>query len=413
MTLRPLLCAASLLAPTAALAAPGGPAAIGSGFTLDPIVESRLRLERVETPALDADAVTMRLRAGAELRHQSGLSLLGEAEGTLAVVDRYNAFPFVIADRQRRPGHAVVADPMTVELNRLQLGYRSGAVSLTLGRQRINLDDQRFVGSVGWRQNEQTFDALRGEAKLGPVQIDATYAASQRTVFGANAGPRRAYDGKFVFLGAGMTQGAFQAKGFAYLLDYDRADQAGPLALANADTRTFGLRLTGGVPLGKSRLGLAASYARQSGWRDNPARGGLDYAAAEAALGHGGLTATAGYELLAGNGAHAFQTPMATLHKFNGWADLFLTTPAAGLQDAYAGIGYAFGRASPLSGVKAGVTYHRFSSHRGSQRLGTEWDASLGFPVGRVQVLAKLADYQASRFGSDTRKFWLQLEMNY
>ena len=29
------------------------------------------------------------------------------------------------------------------------------------------------------------------------------------------------------------------------------------------------------------------------------------------------------------------QTPLATLHAFNGWADMFLTTPANGLQDLY------------------------------------------------------------------------------
>lgn len=414
MNLRPLLCATTLLASTSALAAaPGAPAAIGNGFTLDPIVEGRMRFEQVETPALDAEALTVRLRAGAELRHDSGLALLAEAEGSLAVVDRYNAYAFVIADRQRRPGHAVVADPMTVEVNRLQLGYRTGPVAVTLGRQRINLDDQRFVGSVGWRQNEQTFDALRAEAKLGPVRIDGSYAVAQRTILGASAGPRQTYDGSFVFLGAGAAQGPFQAKAFAYLLDYDRSEQLGPLAIANADIRTFGLRLAGTVPLGQAQLALAASYARQSGWQENPTRRGNAYIAAEAALSHDGLTATAGFERLGGNGISAFQTPMATLHKFNGWADQFLVTPAAGLGDVYAGLAYAFGRGGALPGLKAAVTFHRFASDRGGLHYGDEWDASLGLPLGRMQLVAKLADYRAERYGSDTRKFWLQVEFAY
>jgi hypothetical protein len=51
---------------------------------------------------------------------------------------------------------ATIADPQSVGLNRLQIAYQTKVLGLTVGRQRINLDDQRFVGSVGWRQNEQT-----------------------------------------------------------------------------------------------------------------------------------------------------------------------------------------------------------------------------------------------------------------
>ncbi len=132
-----------------ALAATGDPIKLGDGLTLDPIVDGRLRWEHIDTSTFDADAVTLRLRAGAELRHASGLALLAEAEGTLAIDQHYNAFAFPIADSQRRIAYAVVADPMNVELNRLQVQYKSKPFTLTIGRQRINLDDQRFVGSVG------------------------------------------------------------------------------------------------------------------------------------------------------------------------------------------------------------------------------------------------------------------------
>ena len=417
-----LLKSAAVLAAVAAaqpaLAAPahqpGDPIALGDGFSLDPIIDGRLRWEHVDTPTVDADAVTLRLRAGAELKHASGLSFLAEAEGTLAIGDHYNAFPFPIADSQRRTAYAVVADPMNVELNRLQVQYKSKPFTLTVGRQRINLDDQRFVGSVGWRQNEQTFDAARAEAALGPVMLDGTYAISQRTIFGVEAGPRTAYDGKFWFLGAGVKLGPVTAKSFAYLLNYDPAEQAGSLAAPNADTQTYGVRLTGAVPLGgKTKLNLAASYARQSDYADNPGHYGVDYIAAEAGLAAGPLGVTAGYEKLGGNGVQAFQTPMATLHKFNGWADLFLTTPAAGLQDIYGGASYKFAGVKALPGLNAGVTFHRFESDRGSVHYGDEWDASLGFKLGRANLLAKYARYDAAGFGVDTTKVWLQLELAY
>jgi len=413
-----LLAVAALAAPIAfaqpAFAAPGDPVKIGGGFTLDPIVDGRIRYERVDQPATDADAVTVRLRAGFELKHKSGLGLLAEAEGTLAVVDNYNAFPFVIADTQRRPAYSVVADPMNVELNRLQLQYKSKPFTLTVGRQRINLDDQRFVGAVGWRQNEQTFDAVRAEATLGPVNLDGTYSISQRTIFGVDAGPRTAYDGNFVFLGAGAKLGPIAIKGFAYLLDYDLAEQAGALATTNADTQTYGARAVGTFKLSpKATLTLTASYARQSDWKNNPANYSVDYIAADALLAFGPLGVNAGYEKLGGNGTRSFQTPMATLHKFNGWADLFLTTPATGLQDIYGGVTYKLPKVKALPGLNAAFAYHRFESDTGSTHFGDEWDASVGFKLKRFNVLAKYASYNADLFSVDTKKFWLQLEFAY
>jgi len=248
----------------------------------------------------------------------------------------------------------------------------------------------------------------------GPVSLDVTHAISQRTIFGIDAGPRLAYDGKYWFLGAGAKLGPIQAKAFSYLLDYDPAEQAGTLAAPNADTQTWGLRLTTSLPLApNTRLNLAASYARQSDWQQNPARYTVDYLAAEGTLAHGPLGVTAGYEKLGGDNVHAFQTPMATLHKFNGWADLFLVTPAAGLQDWYGGATYRFAQIKALPGLNAAVTFHRFESELGSLHYGDEWDASLGFRLGRAMLLAKYANYEAAGFGANTRKLWLQLELAY
>ncbi|MGL1204265.1 alginate export family protein, partial [Vibrio parahaemolyticus] len=75
--------------------------------------------------------------------------------------------------------------------------------TITVGRQRITLDDQRWVGNAGWRQNEQRFDAARIETRLGPIAFDVTRAINQVTTQGNRAGPRRAYGGRFWFLGAG------------------------------------------------------------------------------------------------------------------------------------------------------------------------------------------------------------------
>lgn len=379
-------------------------AAEADQIQIEPIIDARLRYETVDPATLDADAVTLRLRAGAEAK-LGNFSLLAEIEGTLAPVNDYNAFPFAIADEQRRPQYAVVSDPRNTELNRLQLQYKAKDVGITLGRQRINLDDQRWVGSVGWRQNEQTFDAIRGEATLGPVAVDLTYAIGQRTIFGEDAGHRTAIDGSFIFAGAGSKLGPIQGRLFAYLIDYDET-----FALASS-SQTYGGFLTGSIPLGKAnKLTLRASYARQSDYGANPFNYAADYWSFEGTTKIAGFNITSGWEQLGRDNGRAVQTPLATLHKFNGWADLFLTTPPSGLEDAYLSVGRAFDGVKGLPGLSANIAFHQFDSARGDIEYGTEWDASAGFKLGKIGLLLKYADYNARGFGVDTQKLWLQAE---
>ena len=395
-----------LLGTAAAISTP----AAADTITLKPSLDARLRYENVDTPKVDADAVTIRVRPGITAATKSGFSVLVEGEGTLAIGDHYKGAPFLPNN-----GYAVVADPENIELNRAQVQYKTKTFTLTGGRQRINLDDQRFVGSVGWRQNEQTFDAVRGEATLGPISFDGTYSWSQRTIFGIDAATRQAYSGEFLFLGAGATLGPVKLKAFSYLLDFDAKE-----LVKGTSTQTYGVRATSSFKLSpKSSLNLMASYATQSDYGLNPGDYSVDYIAAEAGLGYGNFTLTAGYELLGGkitpNGRVAFQTPMATLHKFNGWADLFLTTPTAGanvgLQDIYGGLAVKFPKVKALPGLNATVVYHDFQSDVGSAKYGTEWDASLGFKIGKkLSFLAKYADYSADKFSTDKSIFWLQLD---
>ena len=374
-------------------------------FELKPLLDARLRFENVEQPSLDGNALTLRVRAGAEAK-TANLSILAELEGTAALVNNYNAFPFTLpGEDQWRPAQSVIADPQNAELNRLQVQYKAGSGKVTLGRQRINLDDERWVGSVGWRQNEQTFDALRGELEAGPAALDVTYAIRQRTIFGTDAGPRTAYDGEFLFAGAGSKIGPLQGKLFAYLLDYDEA-----FFLANS-SQTYGVIISTSLPVStKAKLNLRASYARQSDYGKNRFTYSADYWSLGAGAALKGLTMTAGWEKLGSDNGRAVQTPMATLHKFNGWADQFLVTPPNGLQDSYICLSHKFERVVQSSPLIAMISYHRFDSDVGNIRYGTEWDASIGFNVGGVALLAKWADYDARNYGVDTRKLWLQAE---
>ena len=378
----------------------GAPVSLSDGVTVDPLLAARVRYETVDQARQPdpAQALTVRARIGAELK-AAGFSLLAESEGTLALADDYN---------DTLPGNGVepfptVADPESFELNRLQVSYFRDGAGITLGRQRIVLDNARFVGNVGWRQNEQTFDAVRGQARFGPVAIDGSYAMSQRTVFGSDS-PNAHYDGDFVLLNAGFDLAAVDAKAFAYLLDYDER--------VGFSSQTYGVLVTAAIDwprLGK--LDLLASHAVQRDYGTNPVAYQAEYWNAQLSLGLAGFTVTAGYEELGSDrGRAAFQTPLATLHAFNGWADLFLTTPANGLRDRYAGIA----RSLPfLPGFKAELIYHEFDSDVGGIDYGREWDAALAFRLGAVNLLAKYAHYDAGGFGSDTEKLWLQAEVTF
>ena len=125
-----------------------------------------------------------------------------------------------------------------------------------------------------------------------------------------------------------------------------------------------------------------------------------------------------GYEVLGGSddgkgtGNLAFQTPLATKHAFQGWADVFLTTPTDGIKDAY------LGASLPLFGGTAQAVYHDFRAEQSSliSQYGEELDLSYAHPIPGVKGLVglvKYADYDANDFGVDTRKFWTQVQYTY
>ena len=387
----------------AVAAASAASPALAEPLKLTPLIDARLRYEGVDQQGKSeqADALTFRMRSGLEAK-SGPWSFLAEAEATLAINGDYNS---TVNGRTAFP---VVADPQTIELNRVQLQYRGlPQTVVTLGRQRINLDDQRFVGTVLWRQNEQTYDAVRLEsAALGPLTADITYSWSVRSIFGIDS-PLQSIGGDNVLAQLGGKAGPVAIKGFAYLVDQDQAGRR------QFSSQTYGARATGSFALSSQfKLGIVASFAQQSDYKNNPNTYAAEYWLGEAQMAAHGLTLTGGYEVLGASSGRpftSFQTPLATAHKFNGWADLFLTTPPNGLRDAYAGLGYAL--PTPRGPVSLSVIYHRFDSDRLDQHYGDEWNAQAAFKLTpHIGLLVKYADYRAASFGTDTRKLWLQMD---
>ncbi|MBA4163378.1 MAG: hypothetical protein C0510_01900 [Erythrobacter sp.] len=157
----------------------------------------------------------------------------------------------------------------------------------------------------------------------------------------------------------------------------------------------------------------AGEYARQKDHAANPQDFALDYLMLEPGIALRGFSVKAGLERLEGNGSAALQTPLATLHAFNGWADKFLVTPANGLRDLYLDAGYRFG-GGPLKGLALRAMWHDFNSTLGSVDYGSEWNAQASYPIDqRVTALVKFAHYDASAFATDTTKAWFSLEAKF
>lgn len=392
----------------AALAAPGSALA----QDIKPLLDVRTRYEHVDQDGLDreANAWTLRVRGGVELT-SGDWSLLAEGEGTAALRERYDS------GVNGKTSYPTVADPENFELNRLEVQYRGiPKTKVTLGRQRINVEDQRFVGSVGWRQNEQTFDAVRlehGDPK--GLKVDLAYSWSVRTIWGIDGkGARQqAIGGDNLFATVSHPTPIGTLSGFAYLVDQDEAAVQG----FRLSSQTYGLRLAGSRDLSsRTKLNYVLSYASQSDHHRNPNDYQADYWLAELGIEHGGARFGLGYEVLGADKGLAFtsfQTPLATLHKFQGWADKFLTTPPNGIRDLYASAGYGWKKLAGFDAINAALIYHRFDSDRLNLHYGDEWDAMISARKGRWTATAKFASYDAKEFASDTRKLWLQLEWAY
>ncbi|MEQ9528236.1 MAG: hypothetical protein RIF42_07505 [Parvibaculaceae bacterium] len=371
-----------------------------------PIIDLRLRYEHVEQDCVanNADAYTGRARLGYETGSFHGFTALTDFDlvGHVGPED-YNDTV------NGRTSYPVVADPDTAELNRLQIAYDGlPDTAVTLGRQRIILGNARFVGNVGWRQNEQTFDALRVvNSSVDGLSLGYTYLNRVNRVFGEDS-PVGRFRGDTHLVNADYTGfGGVTLGAYAYLLDLNEAP-----ALS---TETYGARLSLPLELAeRTKLALTGEYANQTDYEGNPASVDLDYMLAEAAFSHAAFGFTAGYEVLEGDGAVGFSTPLATLHAFNGWADVFLTTPAAGLEDFYLGATYALNNIPAIEKLVLGVTWHDFSAERGGADFGDELDMVANFVLSKnLSLNLKFASFDGENGFASRDKTWLSLTYAY
>jgi len=371
-------------------------------------INLRYRLEHVNQDGVGtANGDPIRLRLGYLSPQFAGFQGFAEYEGNTPVfMDDFND------KRNGKTAYAVIADPSKGELNQGWLSY-SGIPDTVLkaGRQRINLDNQRFIGAVAWRQMEQTFDSVNlFNASFENFSANVSYVWNVRTILSQN-----------VNMNSPLLNVKYGIKdigdivGYGYWLDYNDADDSGPFDYAFS-TQTYGIRFNGKAAMNATMsLLYTAEYAAQTDFADNNANynagyfhfvGGVQLPNKDSMLTN--IIGKIGYEVLESDNGVSFKTPLGTNHKFNGWADMFLTTPENGLRDTYAMA------SSTVAGVKLDLFYHDFRADSGGADYGTEFDAKLTKKFGKhYNLQAVYANYNSDEFKTDTEKIWLQATMSF
>mgnify|MGYP003917766549 CR=1 FL=1 len=358
----------------------------------------RLRLEDVDTAVNDATAMTLRSRLSYTTNSYNQLSATIEVEDVRSVlgVNSYSVPQTGFNTGQ----HAAIPDSEVTELDQAYIQYKDSFLTAKLGRQVLTLDDHRFVGHVGWRQDRQTFDAAR--LQMSPAEdlnLDIAYIYKRNRIF-AEALDAQAED---LLLNLSYNSPVGKLKAYAYLLDDETL---------NRQSDTYGIHLSGKRDTETASVfynaAFATQQATQAGVEYDP-----DYLLLEGGVAIADMDIKFAYEVLGSdNGQASFTTPLATLHKFNGWADVFVastftaTALPLGLVDTSVSISGKIG--SQVPGVKWSAVFHTYDSDQGSVDYGSELDliASIKFNK-HYSGGIKYASYNADNFSVDTDKFWL------
>jgi hypothetical protein len=316
--------------------------------------------------------------------------------------------------------YAVVADPEKAMISNAAINYKIDKTTIHAGRGQVNLDNQRFIGTVGWRQLERSYDSVfvaNNSVKNLSVLAAWVYGvqgvkslADNNGLYGENT-----YDTNTVLLHA-----SYKVMPALTITAYD-------YMIASIND-TYGIALTGKVKLDSVKLNYRAEYAMQSDAtmeiHNAAGNADADYYNLDLGANISGILAGVNYEFLSGttgtDGNTAFSCTLGTNHKFNGWADMFLATPKGGLIDANVRLGYkakGFG--------KFLAVYHNFTADKNmatttstSDDLGSEFDAVYVNKIPGVNGLTGLLKYADYSKGSitgynDTQKIWAQLDYKF
>ena len=438
-----LLCKMSLaLAPVALLMA--APAAYSADSIADAIAGGKTsanlqyRYENVETPnntTGQAKASTLRLRLGYETAEYQGIGANFQVQHTAANREYNNT----TNGSNQSAWLNKVNDPAGTSVVQSYLSYSGVQDSkIKVGRQVIRYDNDRWVGNVDWRQNWQSFDATSIENKsLADTTIKAAYVTNVNRPNGdTGVSGTGALNGnthmKSTLLNVNNNSLGFaNLVAYNYRLDYSPGSNSstGAPGFNNSSstagynfgsTNTTGAKLQGDTTLAGTKFSWKGEFASQKAFKSNSANFSSRYSNLEASADMSLAKATVGYEVLGSSNGYAVQTPLSTLFAFNGWADMFTTTPVNGLQDMYVKA------RSNAFGINYGGDFHTFQADNGGQKYGRELDLiaekqidktySVGTRAARFKTDSQSLSTPVSTGGvtlTDTNKFWVYGSMNF
>lgn len=381
-----------------------GPMAV-QAIVLDE-VDLRYRMEWVDQEGIDKDALasTARLRLSLSVPERQGFDAGISLQANRVIGNR-------LYNDTTGPAHRpVVADPADTGLSQAWLRYRyQDSLEARAGRQRLIDDNARFIGNVGFRQLEQTFDALSlAWSPNARWDLDLQYLDRVHRVFGPNHPDPLMAEADLDSWVAVLSRHWGDTRLGVYAHRFEFEDRP-------ASHQNLGLRLTGLLP-GTTDFSYRLEFARQSGLADQGPEADQDYWHLALARQHEGWRWFVGHERLGGDGQDSFQTPFATLHAHNGWADRFLSTPATGLRDSWLGMATAAG------GWQLTARLHDFRADRGGDRFGRELNLAasrnLTGPVAKPWATPwmtelKLAWFDGDEGLADVTKLWWTLSASW
>lgn len=368
----------------------------------------RARYETVEqTGKLEAESLTVRSRVGVRFKPaDTRFSFLAEAENNFTL----------LGDDERNtsldplPAYATINDPDFTELNRAQLGFKpNDEWSFTVGRQYLGFDGNRIIGSPGWRQDKNSYDAAVANFERGAFEASYVYT------WQLNRGPGTDFDwdldSHLLHVSYGVND-ALKLSGFVYLIDVTETGRA------NLSNTTYGGRLTGSTSFGEVGVSYDLLVATQTDSGSATASYDNTLVDTGVAFAYQGARFALGYDVITGDGTFTFANPLAGNHGTAGWADVFhgggRSSPANGLEDFHVEVSYgASVDASAIESWRAGLIWHEFESENTSDDLGNELDlfVSLNF-ANDVSLSFEMADYDgpdAAYAPADRTKYWVTL----
>lgn len=373
------------------------------------ILDARYRLETVDDDGVEntGTASTLRTRLGYETARFYGFSALAEAtDTTLLGGENFNDSINGNTDR------GLILDPEGTAVNRALIQYHNiPKTTVTFGRQTLKLDNDRFITDGNFRQKQKTFDQAHIVTDIIP-HVKAHYAYMWKVhddKSSDNSAGAFDTDNHIINISTDIIPHV-RVAAYGYLHDFEDSPKQ--------SVDIYGVHFDGSVPLSSTTdLLYQGDWATQEDSNDNTADLDLDFFFLEPGIRYNNIAFKLGYLNFEGDGTNGFQTPLGDVHPFSGWAEVFASTPADGLEEYYAQLEYSHGvKHKAIDSISYVVAYHEFEAENTGQDYGDEIDIGIYATFAKHYTASiEYANFSAESDAafSDTERFWLTFGVKF